>query len=375
MHDLIENTSPYRWRALLPSHWARRFIRDRRHKQVLIVGAGDAGYALQRQAHASGWHGQTTVAVIDLAGNELTGNGLAVNGRAVHGLAVNGLTVDDLTVDGQASDHLTTLIHQLRADEVWIALSLEDTRWLPVLLSHLQQSPVDIRWAPNLSSARLLGQRSADHAGIPMINLNHVHQQGLRGLVKQVFDRAFALAVLLLLSPLLVGLAIAIRQSSEGPVLFRQPRLGLNGKPFNVYKFRSMRVHQEDDGQVTQAKRDDPRVTRIGRLMRRTSLDELPQFINVLLGQMSVVGPRPHALAHNDFYKQRLALYMQRHRVKPGITGWAQIHGCRGETDSDDKMARRVALDLHYIRHWSLWLDLKIIAWTALHGWTDGNAY
>ena len=193
--------------------------------------------------------------------------------------------------------------------------------------------------------------------------------------LKEVFDRLFALAALLLLSPLLLVLACAIKLTSEGPVLFRQLRMGQGGRPFHVYKFRSMRVHAEPDGRLTQATRDDPRITPIGRLMRRTSLDELPQFFNVLRGEMSVVGPRPHALAHHDLYLRRLPGYLHRHGMKPGITGWAQIHGCRGETDSDDKMARRILLDLHYIRHWSFWLDLKIICWTALHGWTDRNAY
>jgi putative colanic acid biosynthesis UDP-glucose lipid carrier transferase len=135
-----------------------------------------------------------------------------------------------------------------------------------------------------------------------------------------------------------------------------------------------MRIHQEA-GKVTQATRDDPRITAIGRFLRRTSLDELPQFFNVLMGDMSVVGPRPHALPHNDLYKDKLAMYMQRHRVKPGITGWAQINGHRGETDTDEKMAHRVQFDLYYIQHWSFWMDLKIILWTAAKGWTSHNAY
>ncbi len=193
--------------------------------------------------------------------------------------------------------------------------------------------------------------------------------------IKDVFDRLFALAVLVLLSPLLLSLALAIRATSPGPVLFRQLRLGLDGRPFHVYKFRSMRMHREADGQLTQATRGDPRITPLGHFMRRTSLDELPQFLNVLRGDMSVVGPRPHALVHNDIYRQRLAQYMLRHSVKPGITGWAQIHGLRGETDTDDKMARRLEHDLHYIRHWSFWLDIKIVCWTAIHGWTHRNAY
>jgi putative colanic acid biosynthesis UDP-glucose lipid carrier transferase len=192
--------------------------------------------------------------------------------------------------------------------------------------------------------------------------------------MKDVFDKVFAMVALILLAPLFIVIAICIKYSSPGPIFFKQPRLGLNGKKFNVYKFRTMKVHHEH-GVVAQATKNDPRITPIGGFLRRTSLDELPQFINVLLGDMSVVGPRPHALQHNEMYKGLLELYMLRHRVKPGITGWAQIHGHRGETDTVDKMAKRVQFDLHYIQNWSLWMDIQIIIWTAFKGWTGKNAY
>jgi putative colanic acid biosynthesis UDP-glucose lipid carrier transferase len=182
------------------------------------------------------------------------------------------------------------------------------------------------------------------------------------------------LTALILLAPLFLVLAVLIKLSSPGPVFFKQPRHGLNGRPFNVYKFRSMKLHKEE-GVVTQATKGDPRVTRIGEFIRRTSLDELPQFFNVLLGDMSVVGPRPHALQHNEMYKDLLDVYMVRHRVKPGITGWAQVNGYRGETDTVEKMAKRVQFDLYYIRNWSLWMDVKIVIWTAFKGWTGKNAY
>ena len=211
--------------------------------------------------------------------------------------------------------------------------------------------------------------------GMPAVDLNCPPIRDANGLAKELFDRAFALCALLMLSPLLIALSLAIKLSSKGPIFFCQPRLGLNGRIFQVYKFRSMKIHSEADEKVTQATRDDPRVTAIGRLIRRTSLDELPQFINVLKGDMSVVGPRPHALPHNDLYKDKLLMYMQRHRVKPGITGWAQINGFCGETDTREKMASRVAYDLHYIKHWSFWMDIKIILWTAFRGWTDKNAF
>ena len=259
--------------------------------------------------------------------------------------------------------------------EVWIALPFSElSQWYqlqPLLCQHL----VNLRWVPDTATMSILSHRYRDFLGIPMVDLNQPPSTGLRGLGKMLFDRGFALCVLILILPLFAVLSLAIKSSSPGPIFFTQPRLGLNGKRFNVYKFRSMKLHQENEGKLTQAIRDDPRVTPIGRFMRRTSLDELPQFINVLKGDMSVVGPRPHALIHNDLYKDKLMMYMQRHRVKPGITGWAQINGCRGETDTEEKMARRIALDLHYIRNWSFSMDLKIILWTAFKGWTDTNAY
>lgn len=272
-------------------------------------------------------------------------------------------------------DQISEAITRHGISEVWITLPFTDmARWHQVQ-PLLCQMLVDLRWVPDTDAMSVLSHRIRDVLGIPMIDLNHPPSVGLRGVAKALFDRIFALAVLILLLPLFVVLAVAIKCSSPGPVFFRQSRLGLNGKRFDVYKFRSMKPHQESAGQLTQATRDDPRVTPIGRFMRRTSLDELPQFLNVLKGEMSVVGPRPHALVHNDLYKDKLMMYMQRHRVKPGITGWAQINGCRGETDTQEKMARRIALDLHYIRHWSFRMDLKIILWTAFKGWTDTNAY
>jgi exopolysaccharide biosynthesis polyprenyl glycosylphosphotransferase len=174
---------------------------------------------------------------------------------------------------------------------------------------------------------------------------------------------------------LLAVLAIGVKLSSPGPILFRQRRHGRDGKVIEVWKFRSMKVHQEEEGQVTQARKRDSRITPFGAFLRRTSLDELPQFFNVLQGTMSIVGPRPHAIAHNNQFKDIVQDYMQRHRMKPGITGWAQINGFRGETDTLDKMVRRVELDLSYMQNWSLGRDLKIIALTTIKGFIGKNAY
>jgi putative colanic acid biosynthesis UDP-glucose lipid carrier transferase len=225
---------------------------------------------------------------------------------------------------------------------------------------------IDIIWSPDFSGLTLLNHSMADLEGLPMIKLNEspLTSYPTAALTKALFDRLIAGLALLLLSPLLIGTAIAVKLSSPGPVLFKQKRHGWNGTVIEVWKFRSMRIH--DDKQVKQATRSDPRITRVGAFIRRTSIDELPQLFNVLQGSMSLVGPRPHAIEHNDYYTDKINAYMARHRIKPGITGLAQISGCRGETDTLDKMQRRVELDLAYINHWSLWLDFKVLVKTPL---------
>jgi putative colanic acid biosynthesis UDP-glucose lipid carrier transferase len=220
----------------------------------------------------------------------------------------------------------------------------------------------------------VLSLQMVDFLGFPALDLNAPVSRGSQGLLKTLFDKLFAAAVLITMWPLFLIIAAGIKFSSPGPVLFKQSRLGLNGRKFDVYKFRTMAVHAEQ-GAVTQARQGDARVTPFGAFLRHRSLDELPQFLNVLMGDMSVVGPRPHALAHNEIYKKLLEQYMLRHRVKPGITGWAQIHGYRGETDTVDKMEKRVQFDLYYIRNWSLWMDLRIVVRTAWRGWTGKNVY
>jgi putative colanic acid biosynthesis UDP-glucose lipid carrier transferase len=192
--------------------------------------------------------------------------------------------------------------------------------------------------------------------------------------VKSTSDFFLALLFLVLASPLLFAISIGVKRSSPGPVLFRQRRYGLDGKEILVYKFRSMTV-MEDGANVIQATRNDQRITPFGAFLRRTSLDELPQFINVLQGHMSIVGPRPHAVAHNETYRKLIKGYMVRHKVKPGITGWAQVNGLRGETETLDKMKRRIDFDLEYLRNWSLKLDLMIIMRTVLVVLKDRNAY
>lgn len=324
------------------------------HKRVIIVGYGATGRELHRRARQQLWTGYQV--------------------KAIHACTAKSALTEGIE-QLELLQQIPAAVMRHAIHEVWLTLPLAESAKLQDVQYLLRNTLVDIRWVPDTSALGILSHKTVEFLGMPVVELNTPASGGVHGLAKDMFDKLFALSVLVMLLPLMLTLAALIKLSSAGPVLFRQPRLGLNGRRFDVYKFRSMKVHTEAAGRVTQATRNDPRITPIGNFMRRTSLDELPQFINVLKGDMSVVGPRPHALQHNDLYKDKLANYMLRHRVKPGITGWAQIHGCRGETDTDEKMARRVAFDLHYIRHWSFWMDLKIIIWTAFKGWTDTNAY
>src|SRR5262249_13558848 len=210
-------------------------------------------------------------------------------------------------------------------------------------------------------------------AGIPMLAVHERPIVGWSLLLKEIEDRLFAAVLLLVLLPVFALIALAIKLDSQGPVFFRQKRYGFNNNPITIFKFRQMVASPEEAG-VPQARRNDPRVTRVGAFLRRTSLDELPQLINVLNGEMSLVGPRPHAVAHNEQYAKVIDDYLSRHRVKPGITGWAQVNGLRGETDTPEKMRLRVQHDLFYIDNWSFWFDLKILALTPFAA-INRNAY
>ena len=234
---------------------------------------------------------------------------------------------------------------------------------------------MDIRYFPQIDDLGLFRQRIGRFGNNLVIDLTYSPLQGGNALLKRAEDVILTCALLGILAPLCLLVAVAVKLGSPGPVLFRQYRHGADGKPIEIYKFRTMYMHTESEDRVTQATRGDPRITPVGRFLRRTSLDELPQFFNVLQGRMSIVGPRPHALAHNEYYKDLVESYMRRHKVKPGITGWAQVNGLRGATETLDAMKARVEHDLWYIDNWSLGLDLKIIALTASRLWFDRNAY
>ncbi len=242
------------------------------------------------------------------------------------------------------------------------------------LLDELQDTTASIYFLPDMVTFNLMQARFDEVGGMPVVAICETPFSGVNSLVKRASDIVIAALVLLLLSPVMLGIAAAVKLTSAGPVIFRQRRYGLNGEDIVVYKFRSMAVCEDGD-RVTQARQGDVRVTRLGAVLRRTSLDELPQFINVLEGSMSIVGPRPHAVAHNEQYRGLIKGYMLRHKVKPGITGWAQVNGLRGETDTLDKMAARVEFDLDYLRSWSLSLDLWIILRTVKVVLGRHNAY
>jgi putative colanic acid biosynthesis UDP-glucose lipid carrier transferase len=257
---------------------------------------------------------------------------------------------------------------------IYIALPLSAQPRILALLDDLRDTTASIYFVPDLASFDLIQANISIIDGIPIVAVCESPFVGINSIIKRVSDVIISLLILLVISPLMLLIAVGIKLTSRGPVLFKQRRYGLDGKEIVVYKFRSMTV-MEDDEQVNQATRNDPRITRFGSFLRKTSLDELPQFINVLQGGMSVVGPRPHAVSHNEMYRSLIKGYMIRHKVKPGITGWAQINGFRGETDTLEKMQARIDYDLDYLRNWSLFLDLLIIFKTISVVIEDKNAY
>ncbi len=334
--------------------WFRR--RGFNVRRVAVIGAGQLGHNVAQHIAESPW-----------TGFELTGfydDDASLKGQKIAGLEVLG-----------SPDELIQFAKTGKVDEVWLTLPLRAEDRMKQIMARLRNTTVNVRFVPNIFGFSLMNSSMSDVAGVPVLNLNASPMVGASRLAKAVEDRALAALILVLTSPLQLLIALGVKLSSPGPVLFRQRRHGWDGKPITIYKFRTMVVHSEPAGCVTPACRHDVRVTRFGAFLRRTSLDELPQFINVLQGRMSIVGPRPHAMEHNEQYRDLIDAYMQRHKVKPGITGWAQVNGWRGETDTLEKMQKRVEFDLHYIAHWSVWLDLKIIFLTVVKGFFHKNAY
>ncbi|MBK20643.1 MAG: undecaprenyl-phosphate glucose phosphotransferase [Rhodospirillaceae bacterium] len=273
-------------------------------------------------------------------------------------------------------DDLLMFVRNQRVDQIAIALPWTAQERLENILRRLRTVAADITLCPGTAVFEIPHLGYGDIAGVPMLTVFKPPLAGWNRILKGIEDRLLGLIILMLIWPILLAIALAIKLDSSGPILFRQKRYGFNNNEITVLKFRSMFWEPDrSDKKVKQAQQEDPRVTRVGRFIRRTSLDELPQIINVLRGEMSLVGPRPHAIAHNEEYAQIIDEYLIRHKVKPGITGWAQVNGLRGETANPEQMRARVQHDLYYIENWSLGFDLKILFLTLFTGFLNENAY
>jgi Undecaprenyl-phosphate glucose phosphotransferase len=326
-------------------------------------------------AHLLSWLATTgyTARRIAVVGDGAASERLVQTLRNVSGVWVAGIFADRGKHDARYGtiEDLISIGQRDEIDEVAIALSDAPRRDTERLVESLSILPVDVWLCPTEFTMPILTTSRVGTLSQLQVKLKPIRDWGY--LVKLVFDYVAGAVSLVVFAPLMLAIAVAIKVDSSGPVFFRQRRHGFNHRIIDVFKFRTMTVAENGD-RVDQARKNDPRVTRVGRLLRRTSLDELPQLFNVLRGEMSLVGPRPHALAHNHHYRDRLDRYASRHCVKPGMTGWAQINGLRGPTEDPEKMRLRVRMDLYYIENWSLWLDLKIIAATPFVGFVHRNA-
>ena len=326
--------------ALLYGLFRRLARRLRRERRAVVVGSGRTAQALADQ----------------LRSRQITLRGLVT-------CDATDAPVPDLRLLGTLGE-LDEIIEREGIRRVYLALPRELQGRIEGLYRELLNLPVDVIWVPDLTHLPLLNPSYSAIGPLPALYLNETlaSSHPAASLAKTLMERCLAALALVPLAPLLLTIAVAVKLSSPGPVLFRQQRHGWNGRIIEIWKFRTMYQHPDD--QVRQASRHDPRVTPVGRLLRRTSLDELPQLYNVLRGDMALVGPRPHAVLHNLYYCERIQAYAARHRIKPGITGLAQVNGHRGETETLEKMQQRVAADLAYINRWSFWLDLKILCKT-----------
>ena len=266
------------------------------------------------------------------------------------------------------------MAQQGKLEILFVALPLTNKERIENILKALGDTTVDVHIVPDVFTFNLLHSRMGHVGEVQTISVYDSPMRGGYSIMKRMEDVFLSLTILGIISIPMLCIALGIKLTSRGPVLFKQDRYGMDGKKIKVWKFRSMRVM--DNGEVVkQATKGDPRITPFGAFLRRTSLDELPQFFNVLQGTMSVVGPRPHAVSHNEEYRKKVAYYMLRHKMKPGITGWAQVNGWRGETDTVEKMEMRIKYDLEYIRNWSIWMDFKIVIFTLFKGFVGKNVY
>jgi putative colanic acid biosynthesis UDP-glucose lipid carrier transferase len=331
------------------------FALQNKQQKAVVVGVNEIGLKLAQQFSNTPYLNTRVVAFFDDRSDERLYGSMGV------------------PVLGKLAE-LADFVKLNQVNSIYLALPMAPQPRILSLLDDLKDTTASIYFVPDIFITDLIQGRMDEVAGVPVVAVCDTPFTGLNGVAKRLMDIVLSALILLMLSPVLLALSIGVKMSSPGPVIFKQRRYGLDGKEILVYKFRSMTA--TDNGSVVkQATKNDQRITPFGAFIRRTSLDELPQFMNVLQGRMSIVGPRPHAVAHNETYRKLVKGYMVRHKVKPGITGWAQVSGYRGETETVDKMEKRIEYDLEYLRNWSLSMDLWIIIKTALLVVKDRNAY
>ena len=340
---------------LMPRVLPRVLATQGLEKVAVIAGANDLGRRLAAHLAADGMLGIRVAGYFDDRGT---------------GRLQNLPAAQNLGALSRLADYARTQ----RVDVIYIALPMASQPRILKLLEDLRDTTASIYFVPDIFVSDLIQARVDSIGGIPVVAVCETPFYGFNGFIKRASDIVLSLAILVLISPFMLAIAAGVKLSSPGPILFKQRRYGVDGRKIVVYKFRTMTV-AEDGDVVRQATRNDSRITKFGAFLRRTSLDELPQFVNVLQGRMSVVGPRPHAVAHNEMYRKLIRGYMIRHKVRPGITGLAQVHGMRGETDTVEKMKARIDYDLQYLRNWSLLLDLQIVLKTIVVVLGRQNAY
>lgn len=359
--DIFARQSLLAWFTVTPlalsgTHLLRRRVRWRAEQsgaqRYIIIGVNDVGVELARRLPPAGFMGYFDFRSADRVAQVSGPEHLA----------------------GHCRD-TANFVREKGVKVVYIALPLANVPRMTELVNALRDTTASVYFVPDAFAFDLIQGRLVEINGMPALSVCETPLHGLEAVFKRAMDIVISGLCLLMLSPLLLVVAAAVKLTSRGPVLFRQRRYGLDGEEIVVYKFRSMRVC-EDGVVVTQARKGDPRVTGIGAFLRKTSIDELPQLLNVLQGKMSLVGPRPHAIAHNELYRKLINGYMIRHKVRPGMTGFAQVNGLRGETETLEKMSERVRYDLEYLRKWSPWLDIRILFKTLLVVLQDQrNAY
>ena len=339
----------------LARHWVTRAMKQQRAQRAVIVGVNELAVRLERALRGDPLlHTEVAGYFEDRAADELETHGVA---------QVLGNTAD-----------LADYVRRNHIDQVYVTLPMSRDARITSLFNALHDSTASIYFVPDLFAFNLIQARFDILGGVPVVAVRETPFYGAAWIAKRISDIAIASSALTLLMPVLALVALAIRLDSRGPILFRQKRYGLDGREILVYKFRSMTVTEDGKQAFVAAAKGDARITRVGAFIRKTSIDELPQLFNVLQGSMSIVGPRPHAVAMNEHYRREIPSYMVRHKVKPGITGWAQVNGYRGGDDLES-MRKRIELDLAYMRHWSLWLDFRILLKTVSVVWSDRNAY